>query len=182
MTTPYEILPLWIGETVCVLGAGPSLTPELAVATREHHCIAVNRAVTLAPWADMLVSIDGNWPEEASDYAGLRIVGNESEIEGLHVKLPYEIVTLTDGTVVHIRSNALAAIRIAAAIGATRILLYGFDTELYEQIHNYRGLTEGLAALIAELGAQNIIVERIAPQTRMKDVLTDKINNEGAPE
>jgi len=136
---------------------------ELADSVRHLPCIAVNRAVVMAPWADMLVSIDANWPTEANDFAGLRIIGFEGDIDALYAGLPYEVVTLAPGNVVHIRSNALAAVRIAAMAGAAKILLLGFDTERYEAIHNFQGLTVGLAALIAELGAQGIEVERVNP-------------------
>ena len=161
MTTPWKVPELWPGKTVAVIGDGPDLTDEALAAAKSYPSIAANNAISRAPWADMLVSIDGNWPPEAEDFAGLRVVGNESSIDALYVNMPHEIVTLAPGHVVHIRNNALAAIRIAAQGGAVKILLLGFDTEAYEALHDFRGLTEGLAALIAELQTRGVAIERI---------------------
>lgn len=163
MTTPFTITPIWPGETVAIIGNGPAMTAELAESVRAHRTIAVNRAVVMAPWADMLVSIDGNWPAGASDYAGMRIVGIESDVDALYVHMPHEVVTMGPAHIIHIRNNALSAIRIAADAGAAKILLLGFDTDAYEVLHSFPGLTIGLAALIAELRERGIAVEFIEP-------------------
>lgn len=168
MTTPLTITPFWPGETVAILGNAPTLADELAAVERPSRTIAVNRAVAVAPWADMLVSIDGNWPAEAAGYTGLRIVGVESELDAHYVHLPHEIVTLAPGNVVHLRNNAMSAIRIAAQAGAAKIVLYGFDTDRYEQLHNFPGVTIGLAALVAELQSHGIVVERYVPPAPAK--------------
>lgn len=164
MTKPLTIAPMWQGETVAILGNGPSLADELASVERPARAIAINRAAAVAPWADMLVSIDGNWPLEAENFAGMRIVGVESDLDAYFVHLPHEVVTLAPGNVIQLRSNALAAMRIAATAGAAKLVLFGFDTDRYEEIHNFPGLTIGLAALTAELQAQGVQVERyVAP-------------------
>ena len=163
MTIPLTITRMWPGETVAILGNGAALTKELASTERPPRAIAVNRAAAVAPWADMLVSIDGNWPAEADDFAGMRIVGVESDLDAFYVHLPHEVVTLGPGNIVHLRNNAMAAMRIAAAAGAAKLVLLGFDTDRYEELHSFPGLTIGLAALIAELRAQGIEVEHYAP-------------------
>lgn len=164
MTQPLTITSMWQGETVAILGNGPTLAAELATVERPTRAIAINRAATVAPWADMLVSIDGNWPPEAADFAGMRVVGIESDLDAHYVHLPHEVVTLAPGNVLHLRNNALAAMRIAAAAGAAKLVLFGFDTDRYEEIHNFPGLTIGLTALTTELRAQGVQVERyVAP-------------------
>jgi len=168
MTTPFMISRMWPGETVAILGNGPTLAEELATTDRPARAIAVNRAAAVAPWADMLVSIDGNWPAEAKDFAGMRVVGVESELDAFYVHLPHEVVTLEPGNVVHLRNNAMAAMHIAAAAGAAKLMLFGFDTERYEELHCFPGLTIGLAALTAELRAQGVQVEHYAPLARPK--------------
>ena len=125
MTTIYEIPKLWPGETVAVIGNAPRLTAEQVESVAHLPCIAVNRAITMAPHAAMLVAIDGNWPPEADTFPGLRIVGIESELDALYVNLPPEVVDLDENTRIHIRNNALSAIRIAATAGASKILLPG---------------------------------------------------------
>lgn len=163
MTTPLTITRMWPGETVAILGNGPTLAAELATTERPARAIAVNRAVAVAPWADMLVSIDGNWPVEAEDFAGMRVVGIESDLDAFYVHLPHEVVTLGPANIVHLRNNAMAAMRIAAAAGASKLVLFGFDIERYEEMHSFPGLAIGLAALTAELEAQGVKVERYAP-------------------
>ena len=45
----------WTGETVAILATGPSLTvPDDAAVRGRVRTIAVNDAVTIAPWADVL--------------------------------------------------------------------------------------------------------------------------------
>ena len=164
MTQPLDVSNLWPGAAVAILGNAPHVSTEaLRTACAQAHAdrvIAVSNAAEKAPWADMAVAIDGNFP---ADFAGMRVIGFESDaVDALYVNMPHEVVTLGVGHVVHIRNNALAAIRLAQRAGAARIVLAGFDTARYEEQWTFRGLTEGLAALIAELRAQGVIVE-LAP-------------------
>jgi len=168
MTTPWKITPIWQGQTVAILGAGPDMTPELAATARGHKTIAVNRAVKHAPWADLFVALDPHHPfwEEADKlgFKGLRVCGVECDIDALYAGMFYETVTIADGNTVQIRNNALAAIRIAALLGAAKIILLGFDPERYEEVHahtGFFGLKQGLAQIAAELQAQGIAIERI---------------------
>ena len=156
MTTRWTIPnDMWLGETVAILGAGPDMTPELAQTAKGYKTIAVNRAVKHAPWADMFVALDPLHPfwEEADNvgFTGMRICGIECDIDALYCGLHYETVTIGNEQL-EIRNNALAAIRIAAAAGASRILLLGFDPERYEEIHahtGFRGLVQGLEQITA---------------------------------
>lgn len=169
MTTPHQIpADLWAGETVYVLGAGPDMTAELAETARGHKTIAVNRAVKFAPWADMFVALDPHHPfwEEADrlEFKGMRICGVECDIDALYAGMFYETVNMGEGHTLEIRNNALAAIRIAELAGASKIVLLGFDPERYEEVHahtGFRGLTQGLAQITAELQTKGIEVERI---------------------
>lgn len=176
MTTKWE-LPgdLFKGNTVAVLAPGPSMTQDLADSVNNLPRIAVRRAFQFAPDADMLVAIDGasgtlddSFWDDANGFAGLRITGTESEeLDALYLQMPHERVTLREGHSVEFRNNGLAAIRIAAAAGAKKILLLGFDTARYEEQHastGFCGLTAGLAALTAELAAQGIEVEHVDPE------------------
>jgi len=94
-------------------------------------------------------------------FAGIKVCGIECDVDARYVQLPYEIVKLGEGHVVHIRNSGLFAIRIAALTGAAEIVLVGFATQVYEALHGFRGLTEGLAALIAELQGQGVTVRQI---------------------
>lgn len=164
MTIPLLITRIWPGETVAVLGNAPSLSAELATLGRPVRAIAVNRAAAAAPWADMLVSIDANWPAEAEDFIGARIIGFESDsIDAYYMPLPHEQVEVAPGHVLHLRSNLLAAIRIAAMAGAAKILLLGIDIDRYQALHDAPGVGAGLQALIHELAATGVAVEYYQP-------------------
>lgn len=62
-----EVLPEWAGETVVLLGAGPSLTMEqirIAQAANtggKARCIAVNDTYLVAAWADVHYAADAHW-------------------------------------------------------------------------------------------------------------------------
>lgn len=157
MTTQFQA-PDWTGETVAILGNGPGMSHELAARVRADRVIACNRAVRFAPHADLFVALD---PEHHVDldFDGLRVVGVECDVDAMYNGLMYERVVLGEGHVIEIRNNLLAAIRLAAACNPARITLYGVDTSAYEAQHDFRGVTEGLAALVAELGARGITVE-----------------------
>lgn len=186
MTTPWKIEPDWVGQTVAVLASGPSLTPEVVAALAKHRCIAVNYSFTMAPAADMLVALDLNlqfW-DAAAGFAGLRVCGVASdEVVALYAGPRYEIIEMTPGNRIETRNSGLAAIRIAAEMGAARIILAGFDprtpghftgrpaVDTEPAPGQYLGLAEGLAGLIAEIGSKGIAVEYyVAPPApvRMK--------------
>jgi hypothetical protein len=60
---PYwRVEPEWKGETVAILGGGPSLTQDQVDRLRGRcRVIAVNNAYWLAPWADLLYFSDQVW-------------------------------------------------------------------------------------------------------------------------
>ncbi len=167
MTTPWTIpSDMWAGQTVAILGAGPDMTAELAETARGYRTIAVNRAVKFAPWADMFVALDPHHPfwEDAAHFNGMRICGVECELDALYPGMMYETVQYQPGHRIQIRNNALAAIRIAALAGTSKIILLGFDPERYEEIHahtGFYGLVAGLEQITAELRGKGIEVERI---------------------
>lgn len=58
-----EVVPGWRGQTVAVIGGGPSLTEAQVETLREHgaKAIAVNDAFLWAPWADVCYAADAKW-------------------------------------------------------------------------------------------------------------------------
>ncbi len=166
MTTKWQVPPMWQDQTVAILATGPSLTPDLADSVAHLPRIAVRDAWKAAPDADMLVGIDGN-PDfwlDAAEFQGLKVCGVECDLDVLYLPIAHEVVRMGAAHVVHIRNNGLFAMRIAAAAGASKLLLLGFDPERYDAIYagiGFMGFTEGLAALTAELRAQGVEVERV---------------------
>jgi hypothetical protein len=105
-----------------VLASGPSMSQEIADAVRwKCKVVAVADCYRLAPWADALVAHDRNWWREYPDalhFAGRKFCGWEcdgTELLSFDVRL---------GTGLN---SGLQGARVAAMLGASRILLLGFD-------------------------------------------------------
>ena len=171
MTTTWTIPKLWEGETVAVLATGPSMSQDVADALSGHKRIVVNQGYRLAPDADMLVAMDGNWPQEYRDFPGMRVTGvKDDDLDAYYIGPRWERVRLENGAEVEIHNSGLTAVRIAAAMGAKKIILAGFDGfSPGERVHYYDdeidvgayvGVTIGLKKIIAELAAQGVTVER----------------------
>ena len=165
MTTTWKITPDWQGQTVAVLASGPNMSQEVADALRKHRRIVVNFTHRLAPNADMLVAMDGNWPQELRDFAGLRVTGvQDDDLDALYIGPRWERVQIAPGHEIEVHNSGLTAVRIAAQMGASRIILAGFAPETpghwYDnQQDAYTGVAQGLAAIEAELTARGVIVE-----------------------
>jgi len=168
MTTTWKITPDWQGQTVAVLASGPNMSQEVADALREHRRIVVNFTHRLAPDADMLVALDGNWPQELRDFAGLRVTGVlDDDLDALYIGPRWERVQIAPGHEIEILDSGLTAVRVAALMGASRIIMAGFAPENPRHWYDdevdtgaYVGLAEALKALESELTARGVIVER----------------------
>jgi len=168
MTTPHRITAIWPGATVAVLASGPSLTQDRVAKLRRlaTHVIAVNDAIRLAPWADMLVALDGNWPEHYRAFAGLRVTGvADDTLDALYIGPRFETIRLSAGHQIEVANSGLTAVRLAADLGAARVLLAGFDWpaqtgHFYDEVvEDYPGNVEGLAAIVADLRGRGIEVD-----------------------
>jgi hypothetical protein len=104
-----------------VLATGPSMSQALADRVRGIRAVAVSDAYRLAPWADAMVSADEKWwrhhPEalrfRGHKFCGLKCPGT--------VRLPRSH-EFPPGT-----NSGLQGMRVAQMLGATKILLVGFD-------------------------------------------------------
>ena len=108
--------------TIAVLATGPSMSQELADYVRERcPAVAVCDAYRLAPWAAALVCNDAIWWKvhpEALKFAGRKFCGQA--YPGTEF--------LRGGRGFPAGSNSgLQGLRVAQLLGATRILLLGFD-------------------------------------------------------
>lgn len=167
MTTPHTIERIWPGLTVAVLASGPSLTPELVARLRRaaDRVIVVNGAHRLAPWADVLVALDGNWPDEFRAFEGMRITAvADDSLNALYIGPRFETIRLAEGHHIEVANSGLTAVRLAAQLGAGTIILAGFDWPAQEghfyddPPEVYPGNVEGLAAIVAELTAAGVTV------------------------
>lgn len=147
----YWTIPvLWPGERVVCIGSGPSLTPEdVAFCRGRARVIAINNAFRRAPWADVLYACGvyhagKSWWEyypDARQFAGLKVtmdpdmaVYPELKVvkRGEQTGLSMDRQTLSHGA-----NSGYAAINLAVLLGATEIVLLGYDMQLgpQQQIH-----------------------------------------------
>lgn len=109
--------------TWAVLATGPSMSLEVAELVRgKCRVVAVSDAYRLAPWADALASTDEAWWKahpDALNFAGAKFTGSPAyrPVAGVQ-RLPNS----TSGT-----NSGLLGCQVAHALGATRLLLCGFD-------------------------------------------------------
>lgn len=174
MTTTWHPCGEWQGATVAILAGGPSMCAELAGSLRHHRCIAINAVHEIAPWADMLVALDGNWPQAYRNFAGLRVTGTaDASLDAFYIGLRYETVELSPTHRIEVRNSGLEAMRIAAGMGAARIILAGMEPEKWSTSSRwasppatapnpadpYEGVAAGMAQVTRELQAGGIVVE-----------------------
>ena len=80
-----EILPGWAGETVVIIGGGPSLTGKQVETARqarqEGRCrvVAVNDSYLWAGWADLLYAADSHWWRDHSAGVAKTAIGLTAE-------------------------------------------------------------------------------------------------------
>jgi hypothetical protein len=169
MTTPWKITTDWQGQTVAVLASGTTMSPELAESLRGFKTIVVNYTCRAAPWADMLVALDGNWDDELRAFEGMRVAGvDDPDHDALYAGPFWERVQIAPGNEIEFRNSGVAAIRIAALMGASNILLAGFDPDTQRHWYDdevdtgeYVGLSQAVKALIEDLIARGVVVEFI---------------------
>lgn len=111
-------------STFAVLATGPSMSQATADAVRGRaRVIVVSDAYRLAPWADALVSSDRAWwaaHPEAHQFAGRKFSG--IKVDGC--EQVRRTPPLKSGS-----NSGLLACDLATQLGATRILLLGFDMQ-----------------------------------------------------
>lgn len=125
---------LWQHSTVVCVGGGPSLTTaDVDYCRGKARVVAINDAIRLAPWADVLYAADAKWwayykgvelfdglkfgLEPAAAKWGVTVLRNSGET-GLE----------TDPTALRAgRNSGYQAINLAVHLGAARVLLLGYD-------------------------------------------------------
>jgi hypothetical protein len=136
---PPRVSPLCPGGTVVCLGSGPSLTVADVEYVRDKAdaVIAVNDAVRLAPWADVLYACDAKWwfwhekDEWLTTFRGLRYA-----LDPVAKRYPGVVVLRNTGdrgleldpTGLRAgRNSGYQAINLAVHLGARRVILLGYD-------------------------------------------------------
>lgn len=128
------LIPRFVGRTALIFAPGPSL-PSLWGAERPilRPSIAVNDAWKIAPGADILYGSDASWwrfHQVVPEFDGLKVGCFECRsIPGM-VTIELSGTTGYDerlGWLRHGANSGYAAVHLAAQLGASRIVLIGFD-------------------------------------------------------
>jgi len=140
-----EVIPLWKGETVVLIGGGPSLTQhQIDVVRAFDVCtIAINDAYSLAPWADVCYFADAKWwgwhkdKEDFKNFVGQKCSIQTSKenikdscvhfIKNAHEPYHGFGLSLEPDRIVTGRNSGYQALNIAVLAGAKKIVLLGFD-------------------------------------------------------
>lgn len=134
---------LWPGETVVLIGTGPSLTQaDVDFCRGRARVVAIKDAYQVAPWADALYCADEVWwmhHGRSLEFEGLRfalVAPERRYIEAVRdaraQRLQIGGSSGLDGRPTHLRTGAhsgFSAINLAAHLGARRIVLLGYDLQ-----------------------------------------------------
>lgn len=126
---------LWPHSTVVCIGTGPSLTQaDVDYCHGKARVIAINDAVKLAPWADVLYACDDRWigwNKGVPQFQGLKfsMTVRTKQYKGWHRvrNAGMKGLCLTPDGLCNGRNSGYQAINLAVHLGATRILLLGYD-------------------------------------------------------
>jgi hypothetical protein len=121
--------PLWAGQTVVVIGGGPSLRGFDFSRLRGRHCLAINEAFVDAPWADVLFFRDPEWFARNSAaltrWAGLICTVSPGAKREWPDRL--RLVAAGGKAMPRARTSGQQAVSLAIMLAARRVVLIGFD-------------------------------------------------------
>jgi hypothetical protein len=128
---------IYHGETVVCIASGPSLTREDVEFCRgKARVLVVNTTLLLAPWADAFHAADHRvfaWHEvEVRRFQGLKfsLEGNTSKYGAIALKDGgIRGLSKDPGVICNGRNSGFQAINISTLLGATRIVLLGYDMQ-----------------------------------------------------
>ena len=140
-STPAVEWPDWSGQTALIVGTGPSAaTLPLHLAADRCKCIAIKSAWMLADWADVLYGIDQGWwlaNRGVPQFKGLKVTPSPTAarvfgLQQVKTKLGARLMLDPKGTVgCGLRDggghSGWQAINLAVQLGASRIVLAGFE-------------------------------------------------------
>lgn len=125
---------LFPGQTIVCLASGPSLTKaDVEFVRGKAPVVCVSDTYRLAPWANVLHSCDAkwwNWHPQTVEFQGLKYTLNKRlnrlDVERLkttgHEGLELDPTGVRTG-----RNSGYQALNIAVHLGASRVVLLGYD-------------------------------------------------------
>lgn len=157
----WKVPKMWKGQTVFIVGGGPSLNRLDLSLIHDKRCIGVNNAYMLGDWIDLCWFGDSRWLEWHSTYrkfvdgwrefAGIRAscvarVRDHKDIK--YVELSHDKpmgIETNPSKVSWNKTSGSSAINIAYHLGAKRIVLLGFDMQIVDTKQNWHNdhVTQG---------------------------------------
>jgi hypothetical protein len=138
---PYSTIGrIWEGETVVIIGGGPSLTrDDVEYCRGKARIIAINNTYLLAPWADIVYFADARWYSWHKTRAEFKALPGplvtiengglpkaDARVHCLRVGRPQGLSTKPD--TLHTGSNSgFQSVNLCYLAGVRRIVLLGFD-------------------------------------------------------
>ena len=122
------------GETVFVIGGGPSILNFNIDRLKDRNCISVNNAHTIAPWSRYLVFHDMRWMgwhlTTVMDFRGIIVTTNYGKcpLRVERMRREHKIaINCTDPTCLAGIDSGTHAVNLAFHTGPKTIALVGFD-------------------------------------------------------
>jgi len=139
---------LWENARCYILGGGPGLNQVDLSRLKGQHVIAVNHAFMAAPWADVMFFNDKafymDYGERLRDFSGMKVSTCEAEpafsdpgIRIVRKRNSPPGISSDRGVLVWNTSSGACAINLAVHLGATDIVLYGFDMRRVDEYCNW---------------------------------------------
>lgn len=137
-TQNYEVSkvePIWLGETVYIIGGGPSLSDFKWNRLNGKKTIAINKSILSYPQADIMYWTDsrvyGWYKKEIDKFKGLKYTirhhhSYTGDIKVLKRGNKFGLEEAKD-TLAHGNNSGYAAINLAYLLGAKKIILLGYD-------------------------------------------------------
>lgn len=141
------------GQTAVILASGPSMSKEVVAAIRPTlwRTIAINSTFRLARWAEILYCADNKYwmhpnNKDALEFGGLKVTIEDPRGE----RLPNDdiLVLRNDGVqgftddrsaIRHGNNSGYQSIHLAAHLGASKIILCGFDMRAVNDRQHWHG-------------------------------------------
>lgn len=151
----------WKGETAFIIGGGPSVNAVDLGPIKHRNVLGINNAYKLGEWVDVVFAMDCNWwlgtPEQtdghyllADDTWGplyyhpaIKVTQcqrlNKARYPNVHtLKVEqHEGIDTRPGKIACYKHSGHGAINLAVKLGATRLVLVGFDMQKRPQGHNW---------------------------------------------
>lgn len=142
---PWTISKLWPGQTVFIIGGGPSLIEQDLTPIHNRRVIGVNDAFKLGDWVDVCWWSDCRWgvwnQTKLAQFQGLNVSCTRCNCEHtntLQVRRQHAMGISTNPEEINWnRNSGASAINLAYHLGARRVVLLGFDMKVQNGEHNW---------------------------------------------